>query len=66
MTAPAPLPAVRMDHVGIDVGDLDAQIGFYVQAFDLEVEWRVDLPALGPGTVEKAAAAGLAGIGAAP
>lgn len=46
MAAPTPSAPVRMDHVGIDVADLDAQIDFYVEAFDLEVEWRVDLPAL--------------------
>ncbi len=31
---------VRIDHVGLDVRDLDAQIGLSRAAFDLEVEWR--------------------------
>jgi len=33
-----------MDHVGIDVGDLPAQIDFYRRAFDLKVELQGDVP----------------------
>lgn len=31
---------VRLDHVGIDVRDLEAQIAFYQHALDLHLEWQ--------------------------
>src|SRR5262245_47802948 len=36
--------AFSLDHVGIDVEDLSAQIDFYCRAFDLEVEQQGDFP----------------------
>jgi catechol 2,3-dioxygenase-like lactoylglutathione lyase family enzyme len=33
-----------IDHVGIDVADLPAQIDFYRRAFDLEIELEGDVP----------------------
>ena len=33
-----------LDHVGIDVDDLPAQIDFYRRAFDLKVELQADVP----------------------
>jgi catechol 2,3-dioxygenase-like lactoylglutathione lyase family enzyme len=33
-----------LDHVGIDVDDLPAQIDFYSRAFDLKVELQGDVP----------------------
>lgn len=36
--------AFSLDHVGIDVEDLSAQIDFYCRAFDLEVEGQGDFP----------------------
>lgn len=35
---------ITLDHVGIDVNDLDAQVRFYQRAFDLSVEIDQDLP----------------------
>lgn len=35
---------VGLDHVGIDVRDLAAEIAFYREGFDLEVEWKQELP----------------------
>lgn len=44
MTDTLTATSVRMDHVGIDVRDYDAQVAFYRQAFDLAVEWEKELP----------------------
>ncbi len=35
---------ITLDHAGIDVDDLDAQIDFYCRALDLEVELRGEFP----------------------
>lgn len=44
---PTPHPAqagVRLDHVGVDVADLDRQTAFYSTGLDLAETWRASLP----------------------
>lgn len=44
MNADTLTSSVQLDHVGIDVYDLDAQVAFYCTAFDLNIEINQDLP----------------------
>ena len=44
MNADTTTSSVQLDHVGIDVYDLDAQVKFYCAAFDLTIEINQDLP----------------------
>lgn len=40
--APTPVSAYALDHVGLNVPDLDAAVAFFTTWFDAEVEFRMD------------------------
>lgn len=46
VTVSSTAPTTLLDHAGLDVADLDAQVRFYREALRLDVEHHQDLPEL--------------------